>query len=111
MDSDLGLHGRLRRVFFLAPPPSYVSDVTIVLILVGNALAFAVYGFDKHQARRGGDRIPEQTLLVLALIGGVGAYAACELFRHKTRKQPFRSWMMGAFAAHILIVLGLIYLR
>ena len=82
-----------------------------VAILVGNVMAFAVYGFDKHQARRGEDRIPESVLLWLALIGGLGAYAACELFRHKTRKQPFRSRMMFTVAAHILIVLGLIYLR
>lgn len=81
-----------------------------ILILLGNALAFVAYGFDKHQARVYGDRIPERVLLGLALIGGLGAYAACELFRHKTRKQPFRNLMFGAMTGHILIVLALIYL-
>jgi len=87
-----------------------VEPALAVLILIGNALAFVAYGFDKHQARVDRDRIPERVLLGLALIGGLGSYAACELFRHKTRKQPFRAWMMGALAAHILIVLALIYL-
>lgn len=80
-----------------------------VLILAGNALASVVYGLDKHQARVDGDRIPERVLLGLALIGGLGAYAACELFRHKTRKQPFRSLMFAALAVHILGVMALIY--
>ncbi len=88
-----------------------VDPTLAILILVGNALAFVAYGFDKHQARVDGDRIPERVLLGLALIGGLGAYAACELFRHKTRKQPFRNLMMGALAIHILGVLALIYLR
>jgi len=46
-----------------------------------------------HRCLLSGDRL--YPLLWLALIGGLGAYAACELFRHKTRKQPFRAWMMG----------------
>ncbi len=88
-----------------------VDPTLAILILVGNALAFVAYGFDKHQARVDGDRIPERVLLGLALIGGLGAYAACELFRHKTRKQPFRNLMMGALAIHILGVMALIYVR
>ena len=79
-----------------------------VLLILGNALAFAVYGYDKHQARMHGDRIPERVLLSLALIGGLGAFAACELFRHKTRKQPFRSLMLGALAVHVTLALWLV---
>lgn len=71
-----------------------------VLLIAGNALAFAAYGYDKHQARAHGDRIPERVLLWLAVFGGVGAWIACGLFRHKTRKQPFRSLMLGALAIH-----------
>jgi uncharacterized membrane protein YsdA (DUF1294 family) len=82
-----------------------------ILILAGNALAFVAYGLDKHQARVDGDRIPERALLGLTLIGGVGAYAACELFRHKTRKQPFRNLMFAAMTVHVLGVLALIYVR
>ncbi|WP_076068993.1 DUF1294 domain-containing protein [Sphingomonas montana] len=45
---------------------------------------------DKERARAGLRRVPETTLLWLALIGGTpGAFLARHLFRHKTRKQPF----------------------
>jgi uncharacterized membrane protein YsdA (DUF1294 family) len=52
--------------------------------------AFAAYGYDKMQARRGGWRIPENVLHGLALVGGVaGAWAGRIVFRHKTRKPVF----------------------
>jgi len=81
------------------------------VIIAGNALAFVVYGYDKHQARVHGDRIPERVLLWLAVFGGLGAFAACELFRHKTRKQPFRSWLVGALMLHLIIVFAAVAWR
>ena len=44
-------------------------------------------------------RVPERTLLNLALIGGApGAVAAQQMLRHKTRKEPFRTqlWLIAA---------------
>ena len=61
------------------------------LLLALNLLTFAAFAFDKARARAGGQRVAEATLLGLALVGGTpAAYAARHLFRHKTRKQPFR---------------------
>ncbi|MFX7804552.1 DUF1294 domain-containing protein, partial [Acinetobacter baumannii] len=55
--------------------------------------------------RRGARRIPERTLLLLALIGGTpGAYAGRWLFRHKTRKQPF----VGRLHAIAVVQAGLL---
>ena len=72
-----------------------------VLLAAANLLAFATYGFDKHRARVGGQRVPEATLLWLAVVGGIGAWAACKLFRHKTRKQPFSTVLMVIAALQV----------
>ena len=56
-----------------------------------NVIAFAVFLIDKRQARRGGFRLSERSLLLLSLLGGsVGAFAAMQIARHKTNKLSFR---------------------
>ncbi len=58
----------------------------LVYALLINSLAFIVIGYDKKQARRGGWRVPEKRMLLLAGIGGaVGVYWGMLHFRHKTR--------------------------
>ena len=75
------------------------------LLLALNLLTFVIFAFDKARARAGGQRVAESTLLGLALIGGTpGAFAARHLFRHKTRKQPFRRRL---HAIALLQLLGL----
>lgn len=69
-----------------------------------NLLAFVTYGYGKQRARVGGQRVPEATLLWLAVVGGIGGWTACKLFRHKTRKQPFRSWLIAAVVLHLAIM-------
>ena len=68
-----------------------------------NLATLMFYGYDKHQARAGGTRIPEIVLHGAALLGGTpGAVAGQMLFRHKTRKRSFRI----AFAAIIVLQIG-----
>lgn len=70
-------------------PP--LTTVIIAYLLLLNALAAAVFALDKSRARRKGRRIPEKTLLGLALIGGsLGALASMHLCHHKTRSPQFR---------------------
>ena len=53
--------------------------------------AFITMGYDKRQAKRKGQRIPEKNLWTLALLGGgIGAYFGMQTFRHKTRHTSFR---------------------
>ena len=77
----------------------------VLYLLIVNLAAFAAMGFDKRRAERGDRRIPERDLLSLALIGGsLGAIAAQRTFRHKTRKEPFRTWLNGILVAQIGLV-------
>ena len=65
-------------------------------LLALNLCALALYAWDKHAARRGIRRVPEARLHLLALLGGwPGAWLGQRLFRHKTRKEPFSSRLLG----------------
>ena len=62
----------------------------LIYLIAINIVTFAVYGIDKYKARHDMWRIPESTLLLLAVIGGsIGAWAAMRIFRHKTNHPQF----------------------
>jgi len=61
-------------------------------LLIVNLAAFIAFGEDKRRAQLDRRRISERSLLTLAWAGGaLGAYAGQQVFRHKTRKPPFRT--------------------
>ena len=67
------------------------NQIVITYLVLINAAAFVLMLADKQKARRGVWRIPEATLLGVAILGGsVGAIAGMELFRHKTRHWKFK---------------------
>lgn len=80
-----------------------------MIVLAINAWTFAIFAQDKRAAERGDRRVPESTLLGLCLIGGTpGAFAARALYRHKTRKQPFTTWLWMIAGAQFAAALFLI---
>ncbi|MCA2411517.1 DUF1294 domain-containing protein [Rhizobium leguminosarum bv. viciae 248] len=80
------------------------------LFLALNLLVFSIYLRDKQAARQGQRRISERTLLLLALIGGsLGAVAAQQLLRHKTRKEPFRSILAAILILHGALIAALAF--
>lgn len=75
-----------------------------------NLLTLAIYGADKLTARRGWSRVPEATLLVFGFVGGwVGAIIGQQVFRHKTQKQPFRTYFAISIVLNVMIVSVVIY--
>jgi uncharacterized membrane protein YsdA (DUF1294 family) len=75
----------------------YVADflrATIAYLLGINAAAWLVFAWDKYSAQRQMRRVPQRTLLALAAVGGsLGAVTARWMLRHKTRKQPFSTYL------------------
>lgn len=80
-------------------------------ILIGlNMITFLFYGFDKSGAVRGGLRIPEVVLHLLALLGGSPAALLGQMiFRHKTRKLTFR--IIFVLIVLVQIVAVILYMR
>ncbi len=73
-------------------------------LLVVNGVTFMLFGFDKLRAEAGTRRIPESTLLGFSVCGGIaGAWLGRSVFRHKTRKEPFSSWLRRFAVVQALI--------
>ena len=84
------------------------ANFATALIAV-NFAAFAAFGIDKAKVEAGAWRVSEDALLWLALMGGTpGAYAGRSAFRHKTRKQPFNSQLVGIAVLQVLGLGGLL---
>ena len=60
------------------------------ILLTLNLLTFIIYGIDKFKAKKAKWRIPESTLLLLAVFGGsIGAWLGLQVWRHKTQHKKF----------------------
>ena len=77
-----------------------------VYLLLVNIVAFCMIAIDKKNARWGGKRIPEKTLLLTALIGGsIGIYGGMRVFRHKTRQVKFSLGVPVIIALQVFLVM------
>lgn len=69
-----------------------------------NLIAFYMYWLDKRNARKRRWRIPENTLLGVAFIGGsLGALLGMYIFRHKTKHWKFKILVPLFLIMHIVI--------
>ena len=73
-----------------------------IYLLAVNALGLIIMHYDKHQARNKKWRVPEKTLLGIAVIGGsVGCLLGMYSARHKTRKPKFAIGIPAILAVQI----------
>ncbi|HCL64230.1 MAG TPA: DUF1294 domain-containing protein [Rhizobium sp.] len=76
----------------------------IAIAALYNVVVFCVYWWDKYAARNRHRRISENTLLGLALFAGSpGALVAQKVLRHKTRKQPFATFLKAIVVLHCVL--------
>ncbi|TDK41289.1 DUF1294 domain-containing protein [Antarcticimicrobium luteum] len=76
-----------------------------VALTVLNLFTLFLFDWDKSQAARQGWRISERSFLFLAFCGGWPALKLGQwLFRHKTRKQPFKTLLTLMIGLNLLTV-------
>ena len=80
-------------------------QILLVYLLLVNAAGFLLMLVDKIKAKRNLWRIPEATLIGVAVIGGsIGAIAGMNLFRHKTKHAKFYIGLPVILALQIVLV-------
>lgn len=85
------------------------STFVIYYLLGINISAFLIYGLDKFKAQRQLWRIPEITLLLVALLGGsLGAWLGMKVWRHKSKHLLF-SIGLPLILALQLVWIGYLY--
>ncbi|OOG75849.1 hypothetical protein B0E45_02700 [Sinorhizobium sp. A49] len=73
----------------------FAATSLLCFLVAINVASFCQFWYDKHAARSDWRRIRERTLLETAFFGGsIGAMTGRQVFRHKTRKEPFRTHLM-----------------
>lgn len=79
----------------------------IIYIVIINIIAFLAMHIDKRKAKYGKWRIPEQSLFILALIGGsIGAIIGMYTFRHKTKKLRFSVGFPVILTLQIILIIS-----
>ena len=68
-----------------------MHQYSMYYLLAINIVSLFLYGIDKYKAKKGQWRIPEATLLMIAVIGGsIGAWVGMRLWHHKTMHKKFK---------------------
>lgn len=68
-----------------------MPEIILYYLIAINLITFLVYGIDKFKAKKNKWRIPEATLLLLAVIGGsIGAWLGIKVWHHKTIHKKFK---------------------
>ena len=79
----------------------------IIYLIIINIIAFLAMYIDKRKAKYGKWRIPEQSLFILALIGGsIGAIIGMYTFRHKIKKLRFSVGFPVILVLQIILIIS-----
>ena len=81
------------------------TKLIIIYFIAINLVTFFLYGIDKWKAKRSKWRIPEATLLGLAVIGGsMGAWLGMKVWHHKTQHKKFKYGLPLILLAQIALI-------
>lgn len=86
------------------------SQIIIGCLLLVNVVTFIIYGIDKYKAIKEKWRIPEATLLLMAVFGGsIGAWLGMRAFHHKTMHKKFYIGVPTIIILQIVLAVWLAY--
>jgi uncharacterized membrane protein YsdA (DUF1294 family) len=98
-DGELAVSIRVKAIAMALPPRWEPANIQFFL---PRATGFIAFAWDKHCARNGMWRTKESTLLLLAAVGGtVGSILGQRILRHKTKKQPFKTYLLSIICMQI----------
>ncbi len=81
------------------------EQIALIYLVIINLVTFIVYGIDKWKAKRSLWRIPEATLLAMAVIGGsLGAWLGMKTWHHKTLHKKFSLGVPLILIAQIALI-------
>lgn len=79
--------------------------ILFLYLVIINALGFLLMLIDKYKARKNLWRIPEASLITIAIIGGsIGSLIGMRLFRHKTKHPKFAIGIPIILALQIFLI-------
>ena len=94
-------------LFITATVSAFLPGSLTVWVISVNVLTLLLYGADKLAARKNWYRVPEFTLLIFGLVGGwFGAILGQQIFRHKTQKQPFKTYFALSVIVNLMVVIA-----
>ena len=85
---------------------TYLTPLNVIVYLLAiNLIGLLIIYIDKKKAKYGRWRIPEKTLLIIALLGGsIGTIIGMHWFRHKTQKIKFTLGFPTILISEIIII-------
>ncbi len=84
----------------------FLTQILLLWYLVINVISFIAMFIDKKKAENENWRIPESTLFLTAITGGiVGFWGGMYIFHHKTRKPMFKLVGVASTALHIVLLI------
>lgn len=82
-----------------------MGKIALIYWFAINVVTFVMYGVDKWKSKHARWRIPESTLIWMAVLGGsVGALLGIRCWHHKTLHAKFRFGVPAILMVQILIV-------
>ncbi|MGN0477068.1 MAG: DUF1294 domain-containing protein [Ruminococcus sp.] len=83
-----------------------IPIIFLIYLLLVNIIAFLLTYYDKKASKTGLRRIKENTLMLVALLGGSAAmYITMKMIHHKTRVSLFMVGLPFIFIVEMIIVI------